>query len=140
MNDEDDIRELIGTHFEAMRWDKDAEPDWDRFKRDFHVGATLCGAARPAQIRSLDSFIDRMESVARKNLHSFEEHTQGMSILRFGNIAVVLAASELLENGAEINHDISGYLLVKSDGRWTIMAHAWDQADNHNPVPDHLRQ
>ncbi|WP_343117361.1 hypothetical protein [Ostreiculturibacter nitratireducens] len=140
MNDEDEIRELIGAHFEAMRWDKDTEPDWDRFRSDFHLGATLCGAARPSQIRSLDAFIDRMESVARMNLHSFEEHTQGMKIQRFGNIAVVLAMSELLENGTEINHDISGYLLVKSDGRWSIMAHAWDQAEEANPVPDHLRQ
>lgn len=140
MSDEEEIRELIGAHFEAMKWDEDTEPDWDRFRRDFHFGALLCGAARPAQVRSLDGFIDRMESVARKNLHSFEEHTQGMKILRFGNIAVVLAMSELIENGAEINHDISGYLLVKSAGRWSIMAHAWDQADQENPVPDQLRE
>jgi hypothetical protein len=35
-----------------------------------------------------------------------------MKILRFGNVAVVMAMSELLENGSEVNHDISGYLLV----------------------------
>jgi hypothetical protein len=139
MNDEDEIRDLIGAHFEAMRWDEDTEPDWDRFKNDFHPGAALCGAARPSHVRSLSEFIDRMESVARKNLHSFEEHTKGMKILRFGNIAVVLAMSELLENSTEINHDISGYLLVKSEGRWSIMAHAWDQADEQSPVPDELR-
>jgi len=130
---------LVSEHFEAMRWSEDAEPDWDRFRDDFLSGALLCGAARPAQTRSLDNFIDRMESVARKNLLSFEEHTRGMKLLRFGNIAVVLAMSELLEDDKEIKHDISGYLLVKSEGRWSIMAHAWDQADEHNPVPDDLR-
>jgi hypothetical protein len=62
-----------------------------------------------------------------------------MKILRYSNIAVVLAMSELLENGSETNHDISGYLLVKSDGRWSIAAHAWDQADVEKPVPDDLR-
>jgi hypothetical protein len=99
----------------------------------------LFGAARPVQSRTLEAFIERMETVARANLTSFEEHTKGMKILRFGNIAVVLAMSELLENGSEINHDISGYLLVKSDGRWLIAAHAWDQADVEKPVPDDLR-
>jgi hypothetical protein len=62
-----------------------------------------------------------------------------LTILRFGNVAVVLAMSELLENGSEVNHDISGYLLVKSDGRWSIAAHAWDQASPEKPPPDELR-
>lgn len=139
MNDEDEIRRLIGNHFEPMRWGPGAEPDWDRFRQDFLVGALLCSAARPARTRSLDEFIERMETVARKNLHSFEEHTKGLKILRFGNIAVVFAMSELLENGTDVNHDISGYLLVKSEGRWSIAAHAWDQAGEDKPVPDELR-
>lgn len=139
MDDETAIRALIGEHFEAMRWDADSEPDWDRFKQDFLEEAQLFGAARPVQQRTLDGFIERMDTVARANLASFEEHTKGMKILRFGNVAVVLALSEMLENGSEINHDISGYLLVKSDGRWSIAAHAWDQAGPDKPVPDDLR-
>lgn len=35
----------------------------------------------------------------------------------FGNIAVVLAASEMLENGTDVNHDVSGYLVLKDEGR-----------------------
>jgi hypothetical protein len=87
---------------------------------------------------SLDAFVERMETVARKNLLSFEEHTRGMKSLRFGNVAVVMAASELLENDTEISHDVSCYLLVKSEGRWTIAAHAWDQAGDTKPAPDEL--
>jgi len=49
-----------------------------------------------------------MESVARVNLKSFEEHTPGIKILLFGNIAVALATSELLEDGADVSHDMSG--------------------------------
>ena len=139
MDDEKEIRTLIGDHFEPMRWGEDSVPDWDRFREDFLSEAILCGAARPVQVRPLEAFIDRMENVARKNLHSFEEHTRGMKIMRFGNIAVVLAMSELTENGTEQNYDISGYLLVKSDDRWSIAAHAWDQARGDNPVPEGLR-
>jgi hypothetical protein len=139
MNDEGEIRALISAHFEPMCWDSENEPDWQSFRDDFHPGALLCGAARPAQIHTLDGFIERMEAVARKNLQVFEEHTRGLKILRFGNVAVVLAMSEILENGTEVNHDISGYLLVKSGGRWSIAAHAWDQAGDDNPVPGDLR-
>jgi len=139
MTDEEEISDLVRTHFEPMRWNDGTEPDWDQFRSDFHPDAALCGAARPAQLRSVDEFVDRMETVARKNLRSFEEHTCGMKVLRFGNIAVVLAMSELLENDVDVNHDISGYLLAKSEGRWKIIAHAWDQADKDNPVPEDLR-
>ena len=139
MNDEEKITKLISEHFEPMRWDTKIEPDWDRFRDDFHSGALLCGAARPAQLITLDGFIERMETVARKGLQTFEEHTRGMKINRFGNVAVVLAKSEMLENGTDVNCDISGYLLVKSEGRWTIVAHAWDQAGNENLVPAELR-
>ena len=137
----DQVRKLAarGEHFEAMRWDDGSQPDWDRFRKDFLPEAQLFGAARPVQPRTLEGFIERMETVARANLNSFEEHTNGMKILRFGNIAVVLAMSEMLENGSDINHDISGYLLVKSDGRWSIAAQAWDQADTEKPVPEDLR-
>ena len=138
MDDEAEIRSLVGQHFEAMQWTPGTGPDWDRFRTDFLPEAILLGAARPVTVRSLDTFIDRMETVARANLRSFEEHTRGMKVLRFGNVAVVLAVSELLENGAEVSHDVSGYLLVKSDGSWRIAAHAWDQAGADNPVPDDL--
>lgn len=139
MDDDEAIRVLIREHFEAMGWEPGTDPDWDRFRQDFLPDAQLFGAARPVQSRTVDSFIERMETVARKNLHTFEEHTRGMKILRFGNIAVVLAMSEMLENAEEENHDISGYLLVKSEGRWSIAAHAWDQAAEDKPVPDELR-
>ena len=139
MDDVAAIRALIGEHFEAMRWKEGVDPDWDRFRQDFLPSAQLFGAARPLQARTVDGFVERMETVARKNLHSFEEHTRGMKILRFGNVAVVLAMSEMLENDSEMNHDISGYLLVKSEDRWSIAAHAWDQAGEDKPVPEDLR-
>jgi hypothetical protein len=81
-----------------------------------------------------------MDNLATGALRSFEEKTLGMQVLAFGNIAVVLAASEMLENGKEVNHDVSGYLLVKDDGKWRIAAHAWDKATAEKPVPSALRE
>jgi len=137
--DEQAIRDLIGAHFDSMKWNPGTPADWETFAKDFLSTASLFPAARPVQTRTLDAFIERMKGVAQGTLRTFEERTLGMRILAFGNVAVVLAASEMLENGTDVNHDVSAYLLVKDQGRWCIAAHAWDHATEQNPVPDDLR-
>jgi hypothetical protein len=143
MNGTDDVRaiqRLIGEHFDALRWDPGGRADWERFSADFIPEASLFGAARPVRRQTLEAFISRMDTLAKGTLRSFEETTLGMQVLVFGNIAVVLAASEMLENGKEVNHDVSGYLLVKDAGKWRIAAHAWDKAGAEKPLPPPLRQ
>lgn len=138
-DDEKAIRALIDAHFEGLRWTPTCQPDWPRFSDDFLPGALLFPAARPVQPKTLEAFIERMKGVAQGTLKFFEEHTLGMEILVFGNIAVVLAASEMIENETDVNHDVSGYLLVKEGGKWWIAAHAWDHANEKAPVPAQLR-
>ena len=133
------IRALIGAHFQGLRWSANTSSDWNTFRSDFLPDASLFGAARPVRRQTLDAFIERMKGVAQGTLRSFEEKTLGMQVLVFGNVAVVLAASWMLENGTEVNHDVSGYLLVKNEGAWRIAAHAWDHATEQSPVPEHLR-
>lgn len=134
------IKSLIGAHFRGLRWTPASPADWGTFSADFLPDASLFAAARPARRQTLDAFITRMNGVAQGPLRSFEETTLGMQILQFGNVAVVLSASEMVENGTEVNHDVSGYLLVKSEGMWRIAAHAWDHASDQLPVPQVLRR
>jgi hypothetical protein len=134
------IKELIGAHFDALRWSPGTPIDWRTFTDDFLPDASLFPAARPVVRRTLEEFMKRMDGVAQGgSLNTFEEKTLGMQVLHFGNIAVVLAASEMLENGTEVNHDVSGYLLVKNEGKWRIAAHAWDKATSEKPVPEPLQ-
>jgi hypothetical protein len=133
------IKTLIGAHFDGLRWRPGTRPDWETFAADFLPDASLYGAARPVRRQTLQAFIARMNGLVGGTLRSFEEKTTGMQVLVFGNIAVVLAASEMVENGTEINRDVSGYLLLKDQGNWRIAAHAWDKASEQNPVPEHLR-
>ncbi len=137
--DENAIRTLIGTHFQGLKWTPTTRADWAKFAADFLPDASLFPAARPARAKALDAFIERMNGVAQGSLRSFEERTLGIQVLVFGNVAVVLAASELVENGTEVNHDVSGYLLVKDEGEWRIAAHARDHASEQMPVPEYLR-
>ncbi len=137
--DEKAIRALIGAHFQGLKWTPASRADWAKFAADFLPDASLFPAARPARAKTLDAFIDRMKGVARGSLRAFEERTLGMQVLAFGNVAVVLAASELVENDAEVSHDVSGYLLVKDAGEWRTAAHAWDHAGEQLPGPEQLR-
>jgi hypothetical protein len=134
------IRALVANHFQGLRWSPSESIDWATFSADFIPDASLFPAARPVRRQTLEAFVERMNGVARSKLRSFEERTLGMQILRFGNVAVVLAASELIENGSDCNHDVSGYLLVKDAGQWRIAAHAWDHASAELPVPQQLRE
>jgi ketosteroid isomerase-like protein len=133
------IRTLIGAHFRGLRWSSATRPDWDAFTADFLPDASLFPAARPVRRQTLDAFVTRMNGLAQGALRSFEETTLGMQIHVFGNVAVVLAASEMVENGSAVNQDVHGYLLLKNEGAWRIAAHAWDHASEHSPVPEHLR-
>ena len=139
VDDESAIRALIGAHFDGLKWTPTTQPDWEAFSADFLPDALLFPAVRPVQTKTLEEFIERMNGVAQGSLHTFEEHTLGMQTLIFGNVAVVLAASKMLENETKVNHDVSGYLLVKSGGNWRIAAHAWDKASEQIPVPEELR-
>lgn len=134
------IKALIGAHFDALRWSPGTRVDWAKFSADFLPDASLFGAARPVRRQTLEAFIARMNGVAEGSLRSFEEKTLGMEVLIFGNVAVVLAASEMLENSTEVNHDVSGYLVLKDEGKWRIAAHAWDKATEELPMPDQLRE
>lgn len=133
------IRTLIGAHFRGLRWSPTTRPDWGAFTADFLPDASLFPAARPVRRQTLDAFITRMSGLAQGTLRSFEETTLGMQILVFGNVAIVLAASEMVENSTAVNHDVSGYLLLKDEGKWRIAAHAWDHASEQSPVPENLR-
>ena len=133
------IRTLIGAHFRGLRWTPTTRPDWAAFTAEFLPNAALFSAARPVRPQTLDAFVTRLIGLAQGALRSFEETTLGMQILVFGNVAVVLAASEMVENCTEVNQDVSGYLLVKDDGKWRIAAHGWDHANEQRPVPELLR-
>ena len=141
-DENDDVRAietLIGAHFQGLHWTPTTRADWTTFAADFLPDASLFPAARPVRRQTLNAFITRMNGVAQGALRFFEERTLGMQILVFGNVAVILSASEMVENGTEVNHDVSGFLLVKDEGKWRIAAQAWDHANEEMPLPEHLR-
>ena len=130
------IRDLIRAQAQRLSWRANRTADWDGFKGGFIASAAMIASARPARPQSIGEFVDRMKTLSQGSLRDFEEKALGGPIHVFGNVAVALVvAGETLENGSETNRDVSGYLLVKEEGRWWIAAQAWDNEKPGQAIP-----
>ncbi|MCG6884089.1 MAG: hypothetical protein LJE62_10090, partial [Silicimonas sp.] len=76
VSDDEEIRALIGAHFDEPGWNEGELPDRDRFLTDFHPDAVLNAAARPAQKRSPPEFVERMNGVATGAIFGFSGNPQ----------------------------------------------------------------
>ena len=135
------IRTLIRNQFRSgLQWTPERAADWATFASGFLPEASLFPATRPVNRQTVDAFIARMSGLARDKLRSFEETMLGADVLVFGNVAMALAASRLIENGTDVNHDVTAFLLVRNEGKWRIAAQAWDHESEASPIPAHLRR
>ena len=87
---------------------------------------------------TVDAFVERMRGLAGGTLARFDERVAGCEIRVFGAVAVASVACEAVENGTERTANVEMMLLVKDDGRWRIVAQAWDRATKDRPLPDDL--
>src|SRR5688500_2807160 len=100
------IEAVIARQFGSLNWGPGTSADWDAFAADFFPDAALYPAARPAKRQTVQGFIERMKEVAATKLRSFDEVVLGAEIRVFGNVAVVLAACEMTENGTEVSRGV----------------------------------
>ena len=133
------IRALVTDQFRCLAWKPGTNADWSAFATGFLSGATLFPAARPVKSQTVDQFVDRMEWLrAEGALVSFEETPLGCDVRVYGNVAVALAACEMLENGTTITRDVSAFLLVRESAAWRIAAQAWDMETESQRIPADL--
>jgi hypothetical protein len=123
----------------SLSWSRDKNANWEAFEGTFLRGAALFPAARPVKAQTLDQFIDRMNRLrAEGKLGSFEVTPLGCDVRVFGNVAVALAACEMLENESVVNREINATILVRENGIWRIAAQAWDIETGAHKIPDDL--
>lgn len=132
------IEAVIARQFGSLDWRANGSADWAGFASDFFPDASLYAAARPARAQTVEAFVDRMKNLAGTSLRAFRQRRLGADIHTFGNVAVVLAACENLENEAELTRGVEAMLLIKDQGAWRIVAQAWDRETEGNPIPAHL--
>ena len=134
------IRALLASQFASLRWSTGESANWAGFEAGFLPGAQLFGAARPVAAQTAAGFQARRRRLREEGvLDAFSERMLGTEVRGFGNVAVAMAACEMLENGADVRRDVSAFLLVKDPEGWRIAAQAWDAETDRNPLPDRLR-
>jgi hypothetical protein len=126
----DAIRALVLAQFATLDWTAERDADWAGFITLFAPGAPLFDSKRPVRAQTAEAFVERMRSLRDRGLLvAFSESLRGMRIHRFGNVAVALAACDMLENSTETTHDVSAFLLVREAQGWRIAAQAWDTSE-----------
>lgn len=137
--DERAIRALLRRQFETLCWGAGERPDYTPVLADFTADAVLYASRRPATSQTAAAFCARLEDLRVDGaLASFQERMLGATVQIFGNVAVALSACEMIENVHTTTRDVSGFLLLKDDGRWRIAAQAWDMARDDLPIPPML--
>jgi hypothetical protein len=132
------IAALVVRQFSSLNWQSDRPADWSSFAADFLQDASLYPSARPAKRQTVEGFIERMKSLAGTTLRSFHETVLGTEIRVFGNVAVAVAACEMIENGTQVNRGVEMLLLVKDQGVWRIVSQAWDTESPFNRISPSL--
>jgi len=94
--DVDAIKALIARQFASLNWTPQKPARWDSFAADFFPGATLYPAARPANCQAVQGFLEWMKDLAGSKMRSFTEKVSSQEIHVFGNVAVAVAACEMI--------------------------------------------
>jgi hypothetical protein len=122
-----------------MDWEPGRSADWTQFASLFFPGTTLIAAARPAKRQTIEEFIARMTRLAEGGtLTTFRERMLGSIIHVFGNVAVAIAACDMVENAQTVTRDVSGFLFIRDGGQWRIAGQAWDLETPQTPLPPEL--
>jgi hypothetical protein len=132
------IEALIGRQFGSLSWSPETPADWEGFMQDFFPEASLYPAARPVKRQSIPAFVKRLAGLSETQLTSFREDVLGTEVRVFGNVAVAVAGCQTIENESVETQGVEMLLLVKDEGRWQIVAQAWDTASGDVEMPHPL--
>lgn len=118
--------------------------DWDRFRSLFLPGALIQAAApgRGGGVRmiklTVEEYIRQDDGYYRRN--DFYEHELGQRVERYGNIAQVFSAYELLHapGGAAFQRGIEGCNLIFDGQRWWFVNLLDETETPSNPLPTGL--
>ena len=132
------IETLIARQFHSLSWSVEKQSDWASFEQGFFPGASLYAAARPAQSQAVAAFIERIKTLSRTSLRSFEQSVLGTEVHVFGNVAVALGVCRNIENRTVDVRGVEAFLLIKEEGAWRIVSQAWDTEGEATNIPDYL--
>ncbi|WP_347271264.1 hypothetical protein [Rhizorhabdus histidinilytica] len=134
-----EIGAVLPRLYAAVGWSATKAPDWDVFRRCCHRQAVLVpmgsGAATPVP---LDAFVAGMEGQrASGAIRSFDEVELGHRVEGYGNLASVRSSFVATIDGID-RRGVTFAHLVREEGRWLILAAAWENEREGAPLPADL--
>jgi hypothetical protein len=133
------IGSLCPRLYEAVGWDAGKAPDWAAFRACCHPDILIVpmgsGAAAPI---GLEAFIAGMEgqrtsgTVSELSEVETSRHVEG-----YANLASVRSTFVATINGIE-RRGVTFAHLVREGGRWMIVATAWENEREGEPLPAEL--
>lgn len=142
-DDHSTVDAIVAALYDAISFEPGGEPDWQRLQRLFHPEGRLIPPAGPDGLAVLDlaTFGERSTAYMEETElrpRGFRERELGRRGERFGNVAHVMSGYESLyaDTDEALGRGVNSIQLVQEDGRWWVLAIAWDAETPENPIPD----
>ena len=135
--DVDEIAAVLPRLYAAVEWNEARAPDWDGFRACCHPQVLFVpmgsGAATPI---GLEPFIAGMEAQRETGaVRALREIETSRAVEGYGNLASVRSSFTAMIDGAERRGVTFAHLVRDADGCWLIVATAWENERDEEPLP-----
>ncbi len=136
--DDPAIRDFVTKMYQAIKFDRGESLDGNRLRQLMHPGARIAwSTAAGFELVDVDDFIERfVAGFEADGIWSLREHSLGMKVHRFGEVAQVFDTYEAVFNEGEIvARGVNAYQLIKQNHTWKCAALAWSEETPEQPLP-----
>lgn len=135
--DTEDIAAVLPRLYAAVEWNAERAPDWGAFRACCHPQVLFVpmgsGAATPI---GLEPFIAGMEAQRGSGaVGALREVETSRAVEGYANLASVRSSFTAVIDGAERRGVTFAHLVREEDGRWLIVAAAWENERDGEPLP-----
>ena len=144
-NDVASIDAVVTALYEAVSFEPNGRPNWDRLSSLFHPDGRLipprADDSEILPVLSMNEFIRRSAAYAERvglGKRGFYEREIGRQTERFGNIAHLFSAYASFhtpEDAEPFARGVNSIQLVWDRDRWWVMTVLWDAERPENPIP-----
>lgn len=137
---------IVRALYEAISFEPNGQPDWDRFASLFHPEGRLIPPrdeeSGELHVLGVEEFAERSsEYVERVGIREkgFSEREIGRETERFGNVAHLFSAYESRhtpDDSEPFSRGINSIQLVHDEIRWWVLSVLWDVERPGTPIPE----
>jgi hypothetical protein len=135
--DIEQIAAVLPRLYAAVEWNAERAPDWAAFRDCCHPQVLFVpmgsGVATPI---ALEPFVAGMEEQRGSGaVQTLREVETSCAVEGYANLASVRSTFTAMIDGAERRGVTFAHLVREQDGRWLIVAAAWENEQDGEPLP-----